>query len=166
MLALTALLLFAAAPAHASEGGLVLLPDFSGLLPALVLFFALLILPVNRLILRPLLQVLDQRAERIEGARGRAERLVREAEELSVRHRDAIREAREHAEEQRRELLDEVRARVNGEIGGARAEAEAEVERARVELARALEDARGLLRGSTQELASQIATRILGRPIS
>lgn len=165
-LAAAALVLVAAGAAHASEGGLVLLPDFRGLLPALILFFALLILPVNRLILLPLLQVLDQRADRIEGARGRAERLVREAEELATRHRDSILQAREQAEQQRRQLLDDVRARVGGEIGGVRSEVEAEVERARAELAQALEEARVQLRGTAQELASQIATRILGRPLS
>jgi F0F1-type ATP synthase membrane subunit b/b' len=40
------------------------------------------------------------------------------------------------------------------------------VERARADLGRALDEARGQLRGSAQELAGQIATRVLGRPIS
>lgn len=161
-----ALLLGLATPAAASEGGLVLLPDFKGLLPILVIFFGLLIYPVNALILKPLIQVLDQRSERIEGARGRAERLAREAEDLAARHRDAIREARELAEQQRRQLLDEVRTRVAGELGSARASAESEVERARADLARALDEARRQLTGTAQELAGQVATRILGRPIS
>jgi F-type H+-transporting ATPase subunit b len=144
---------------------LVLVPEPS-LLLRLLLLFAVLIPAVNLLVLKPLMQVLDQRSERIEGARARAERLVREAEDLASRHRDAIREAREAAEQQRRQLLDEVRTRIAGELGSARSTAEFEVERARADLGRALDEARGQLRGSAQELAGQIATRVLGRPIS
>jgi len=159
------LLLFAAESASASEGGLVLVPDWP-LLFALIAFFALLILPVNALILRPLMLVLEQRADRIEGARGRAERLAREAEELLARYRDSLREAREQSEQERLRLMEGARARAASELGGARGEAEAEIERARADLAQALEQARGQLRGSTQELATQVATQILGRPLS
>ena len=46
-----------------------------------------------------------------------------------------------------------------------RAEAEREIDRARQEVATALESARASLRGQSQELARQAAASVLGRPL-
>ena len=81
-----ALLLALAAPAHAAEGGLQIFPDIAlGASPLesrfvqLLILFVLLIFPVNQLLLKPLLAVLDERAARIEGTRKRAGELVCQA---------------------------------------------------------------------------------------
>jgi F-type H+-transporting ATPase subunit b len=151
--------------AGAAEGGLVLMPD-PWLLFGLIVFFALLIAPVDRLLFQPLLRVLDERAQRIEGTRARASRLVRQAEELLGRYERSIGETRDEAELQRKGALEAARAQGNARTGSARGEAEREIEAARGEIGAALVGARAALRAEARELANEAAARVLGRPLS
>jgi F0F1-type ATP synthase membrane subunit b/b' len=151
--------------AHAAEGGLVLMPEVP-MLVGLVALFALLIAPVDRLLLQPLLRVLDERAQRIEGTRGRASRLARQAEELLGRYQRSVGEVRAEAEAQRKRALEAARAQGGARTGLARSEAEREIEAARGEVAAALADARAALRAEARELANEAAARVLGRPLS
>lgn len=155
----------AAPAAQASEGGLVLLPD-PVMLPVLVLLFAALVYPVNKLILIPIFRVLDEREEKIAGTRRRAEKLAVEADEVLERYRQAVGEARQDAEVARVQTLEQARSRGADTTHGARAEAEGHVSRAREEMARALEDARTTLRTQSEDLAREIASRALGRSLS
>jgi F-type H+-transporting ATPase subunit b len=132
----------------------------------LVVGFALLVIPLNLLIFRPLLGVLEQREKRIAGARERAARLEADADEVLARYQGAVAEVREEAEQQRRSTLDGARAERSEIVAGARGEAVVEAERARSELAGALEEARATLRGSSEQLARDIAAQVLGRPLS
>jgi F-type H+-transporting ATPase subunit b len=160
-----ALALLAPAAAIAEEGhGIVLEPDPYLLIP-LIAFFALLVVPVNALVLKPLLRVLDEREARTAGMRTKAERLEQDAAAILLRYESAVRETREEAERARRALLTEVRSEVQREIGGARIAAEGQLERARGEIASSLESARGALRGQAQDLASQAASQVLGRAL-
>ena len=84
--------LLIAAPAHAA-GNLVLLPEAPKLV-ALLVFFVLLI-PLNKLIFRPLFGVIDERDSKIAGATRDAEQLVAKAEELTNEYRGKIRGARD-----------------------------------------------------------------------
>ncbi len=163
LLALAALL--PAPAARAAEGGLVLLPDWP-ILALLIAFFTLLIAPVDRLIFQPLLRVLDERVQRIEGTRGRASRLVRQAQELLGRYERSLREVREEAELQRKRALEAARVQGSARTSSARAEAERETGQARDEIAAALEGARATLRAEARELANEAAARVLGRSLS
>lgn len=161
----TAALLLAARPAFASGGGIEIVPDPFHL-GMLVLAFALLIIPVDRLLLKPLLRVLDERDQRIAGSRERAQKIEAEADETLGRYRDSIREARESANAERRHLTDEGRAREQETTGAARGEAEQEVMRARGEIETALGEARANLRSAAEQLARDAAERVLGRSLS
>lgn len=152
------------AAARAAEGGLVLTPD-PLLLVALMLLFVALVLPVNRLVFMPLLRVLDQREERIAGARKKAEGLERQAAESLARYEQAVRSTRDEADGERRALLERVRAEVARETGAARREAEQRIEQARSEVGAALESARQSLRSEARELARQAASQVLGRAL-
>jgi len=163
LLALASLLL--AAPAHASGGELVLIPELP-MIGTLVVLFALLIFPVNALLFKPVFRVMDERAEKIGGARRRAERLEREAETILSNYEGAVREAREQAEVGRRSLLDAARSEHASLTRAARTEAERELEHAREELGRSLSDARATLRAGAEELAPLVAERVLGRSLS
>jgi F-type H+-transporting ATPase subunit b len=163
--ALVAALLLWLLPAvsHAS-GELVLIPDLRMTLTLIVLF-VLLVAPVNQLIFKPLLQVLDEREARTAGTRARAARLEEEAREVLERYEREVAKTREEAERQRRGALEQVRGESQTLTGAARKEAEQSLDRARRELATVVAEARSGLRGGAQELAREAATRVLGRSL-
>ena len=158
--------LLCAANAAASEGGLDLVPAWTTTLPALILFFALLIVPVNLLIFRPIFRVLDARADKIAGTRKRAEKLARDADETLARYEQSVREVRDDAERDRKQRREAARHDHAVQTAAARSEAEREVLRAREEVEAALRDARASLRAQAQGLAAEVAARVLGRALS
>jgi F-type H+-transporting ATPase subunit b len=155
-----------ASAASASEGGLVLTPDFARTLPFLLLVFVLLVYPVNRLLFRPVFKVLELRDQKISGNRESAERVGREADEILERYERSLQEAREQAEAERKQSLEVARSEQASSTGDARAAAEQEVGRTREEVGRALAAARETLRTQAEELAGEAAARILGRRLS
>jgi F0F1-type ATP synthase membrane subunit b/b' len=156
--------IFTAGDAVAAEGGLVLLPDPT-LLIVLTLFFAALVPFVNGLVLRPMLRVLDARAERTDGARRRAARLEEQVRDAVARYERSIQEVRRAAEGTRQEILDDARRRATEETLAARSHAETELGRVRRELESAVRGARDGLANQARELAREAAGRVLGRVI-
>jgi F-type H+-transporting ATPase subunit b len=150
------------APAFASEDNLVLEPH-PPLLLALLLFFVLLIAPVNHLVFKPIFKVLDEREARIAGTRARAQKLEAEADAVLARYETAVREVREQAELDRRARLKEARGELVAATGAARSEAEGEIARARADLRSAVDSAQTSLRSQTEGLARQAASQVLGR---
>jgi F-type H+-transporting ATPase subunit b len=137
-------------PAASAASELVLIPEIRTLV-VLIIGFVILIPIVNNLIVKPVYAVLDERQEKIAGARKRAESLEASANDVLSRYQASVREARsEHAQI----------------TGRARAEAEREIEQSQGELRASLEQARDGLRTSAEELARQAAERILGRAVS
>jgi len=162
--ALLACALFASTAA-ASEGGLVLLPDFTGKLPILIVLFALLMFPVNAILFKPIFQVLDAREERTTGTRRRAEKVMQSAEETLADYERAVREVRAESEQARKHAAAAARQQNATLIDEARAESERHLEHARSELAAALEQSRQTLGAKAQSLADEAASRVLGRPL-
>jgi len=152
--------------AAASEGQLVLLPEFTTLLPLMILLFLALIIPVNTLLFKPIFRVLEAREEKIVGTLKRAERLGVEAEDTLSRYNSAIREVREEVEAHRKRSSSEARDRSTEKTTEARRAAESEIEAARHEVQNILEQSRAALRTQAEELAGQAAERVLGRPLS
>jgi len=150
--------------AHAA-GDLVLIPNWTRELPVLIVLFVMVIAPTNRLILQPLLRVLDDREARTTGTRARAARLEEEAREVFERCEREIVKTREESERQRRSALEGVRAEAQQMTDAARVGAETTLEGARGELGQALESARRGLRGQSEELAREAAARVLGRSL-
>jgi F-type H+-transporting ATPase subunit b len=162
-----------AAPAQAAEGGLEIFPDlFLGANPLesrylqLMALFVLLVFPVNRLVLKPLLAVLDERSARIEGAKKRASEIAGQADAVLARYGAAVEQARKQAEEQRKGTLEGARGEQNRVLAEARGAAEREVSSARSDVAGALQGARAALRGQSEALAREAAARVLGRTLS
>jgi F-type H+-transporting ATPase subunit b len=156
----------AAVDAQAAEEGLELFPDWRFELPLLVAFFAAVVPIVNRLLLQPLLRVLDARAERTDGARSRAAGLEEQVRELIARYERELAEARQAAEASRRELLEQARRGAAEATLAARGDAEQEIARARREVARAFASARESLRAQSAELAREAAASVLGRIVA
>lgn len=153
-----------ASAAHAAGGGkLELIPDILTVLVLLAGFVALVPI-VNSMIVKPVFVVLDERKEKIEGARRRAESLDDNATDILARYESAIREAREESESSRREQLDAARSEQLQITTRARGEVEREILQSRTELAASLATARADLGRTAEGLARQAAERILGRP--
>lgn len=150
--------------AWAAEGSLELMPRLD-LLGGLLIFFLLLVVPLNAMLFRPLLRTLDERADRIDGTRARAERLDAQSLELRMRYESAVQEARDAAEQARRERVEEARAHLHSGTQAARAEAEQRIEAARSELSVGLDRARRQLAEQARELAQEVAARVLGRSL-
>jgi F-type H+-transporting ATPase subunit b len=153
-----------AGQAVASGDQLEILPDEK--IVILMVFFALLIYPMNALIFQPIFRVLDEREAKTAGTRREADALFADAEEVLERYQQSIREVRQEAEAERKQTLARARADGGSRTGEARAQAEGEVTRAREEVAAALEQARSDLRAQSQLLAREVAERALGRPLS
>lgn len=156
-------MLVVASPAYAA-GDLVLAVDYNRLIPLIVLFL-LMIIPVNLLLIQPLLKVLDERADRISGTRARADQLEREATAILNRYEESVREVRDDAEQARRGVLETARTHSTETTSTARAEAEQQVEHARAEIATALGAARQGLRSQAETLAREAASQVLGRAL-
>ncbi len=155
----------AAGSAAAGEGGLVLLPDLTGKLPVLIVLFALLVYPVNAILFKPILRVLDAREERTVGTRARAEQVMGDAERTLADYERAVREVRAEAEQARKREAADARSENAKLVGAARAESERHLERAQTELAAELEQSRQTLRAAAEQLASEAAARVLGRAL-
>ena len=157
-------LLLLAEPARAAEGGLQIIPDPDTLLPLLIGFLILIPL-VNRVLIQPLLRVLDAREEQIGGARQRAEEVGTRAEAIASRDAAAVSEVRAGAEAERQATLRRARADEASGLQTERAQAERQLEAARVQVGEALESARASLRQGAAGLARDAARRILGRAL-
>jgi len=162
--ATVALLALAAPPARAEGGALVIVPNRTTLV--LLAVFVVLVPVVNRLLLAPLMGVLDERESRIEGARRRAAELAEQASALVARHDAAVREAREISNAEHARTVEEARRSQHATVAEARRLAEGEVAGARSRVAAAVESARGALRGEARALAGEMAERLLGRRLA
>jgi F-type H+-transporting ATPase subunit b len=158
-----AAVLLVAQPALAA-GSLELIPEVP-LLVSLIVLFLVLVIPVNALLLKPLLKVLDERTEKIDGTRSQADKLEREATEILDRYETAVRVVREESEQQRRGVLEGARGQSSETTGAARKAAEQQIDEARREVGAALEQARSGLRTQAEDLAQQAATQVLGRAL-
>lgn len=151
---------------YGTHGGEILAHPLRSVWLQLVILFVAIVFPLNTLLFKPLLRTLEQRGEKIEGARSRASALSKQAEEVLGRYETAVGAARRDAENVRRQTLEGARteqARIGAE---ARRAAEQEVAKARIGVAGAIEKARAALRGETERLAREVATKVLGRPLS
>lgn len=153
-----------ALPAHASEG-LVLMPDLF-VTGVLLVAFVVIIFPLNRLIFQPLQRVMDEREDRIDGARRRADSVEQQAEEALARYEESIRTAYDDATAERRRQIVAAREELARVTGQAKTEAEQEAARARESLSASVSQARDSLREGAAELANLAAERILGRGLN
>jgi F-type H+-transporting ATPase subunit b len=163
--ALCAALLLAAGNASAAGDSLVLLPDFLGKLPLMIVLFVLLMFPANAMLFKPIFKILDEREERTAGTRRRAVQVTADAEETLAKYEAAVREVREQSESDRKAQIAQARQENAALTAEARSAAESELERAGSELAAALDESRATLRAQAETIAEEAATQVLGRPL-
>jgi len=148
--------------AHAAE--LNLSPDMRVVLTDMAVF-ALLIYPVNRLLIAPMLRLVEERQRATSGSLEDAGRLEKEAGELSAQLEARLGEARARATARRTSILAAAEEEERALLGAASADAVRTIETVRSAIAGDLAEARGALQRDAGALAREAATRILGRPI-
>lgn len=153
------------APAAQAADTLELMPD-PIVTAVLLTAFVLVIFPLNRLIFQPLMKIMDEREERIDGARARAAEVEQQAEDSLHRYRETLRTAHEQAAEQRRVRINEARDQLSVVTAEAKEGAEVELTRAREALSASLDEAQESLRAAAGDLANLAAERILGRSLA
>jgi F-type H+-transporting ATPase subunit b len=141
-----------------------LLPDLSVLW---VIFFVLLLTTLlDRLLFRPVLRVMEERARATRSARELAERSANEARLASAEFDRKTTEARAELYRQ----MDEMRRAATSEraeiLSRTRAEAESEIAAASAKLAAEADEARRRLDADAEALGAAVAERILGRRAS
>jgi len=132
----------------------------------LVVAFGALIVPLDRLLFRPLLAVFDEREAKIEGARQKAGVLSKEAEASLARYETSLKASREEIAQEYKTLLHEAREREEQMVRAERQRTEEELGTARVALAASVGQVRAELRQSVQSLGREAAEKILGRSLS
>jgi F-type H+-transporting ATPase subunit b len=158
------LIVFSADLAHAAGGALEIFPDKRIFIQ--IALFALLIAPMNKFLFQPVMRVLEERREQIEGARARAETMQAEADSVLKSYEASLTGAREKVENERKVRVESARDERTRLTATARAGAEERIMSARSEVATALEQARAQMKRETDELAREAASRVLGRELS
>src|SRR5262245_4295492 len=151
-------------PALASAEGLNLAPRPSLVLTNLVVVL-LLIWPVNRLLIAPLVRILQEREARTHGSADETGGLRAEAAAESERLEARRNQARREAAERRSAIVARIKAEEQRRLEAARAEAAESLAQVRASIAAEAEQARSALRDDARALAQLAAERILGRAL-
>ncbi len=137
-------------------------------LPSLLVFlinFSLLLAILYLFAYKPILKLLDQRAERIKESLEAAEKARQEAAASEARTQEQLAEARREGQR----LLDQARAQAEkyreDEMVKARKEAETFVERARQDIQRERDDAVEEVKANFARLTIQAAERVIGKSL-
>ncbi len=130
-----------------------------------VVLFLLLIYPVNRLLVQPLLAVLDERAARTSGALAQSQQLGADARSARSELEASQNEARARAQAKRSAILGEGEVEERSLLEAARDEAHQNIESVRRSVEGELAEARRALQIDSRALAQEAATRILGRAL-
>jgi F-type H+-transporting ATPase subunit b len=151
------------ASAHAA-GSLNLIPDGS-VLAANFAVLLLLIWPVHRWLLRPLMQIARRREELSGGARERAAQVAAEAARLEASVAASLQDAHLDARSRQGTIHGAGLAEERRLLQEARQAAAAEIDEVRRGVAAELESARARLREDADDLAREVASKILGRDL-
>jgi F-type H+-transporting ATPase subunit b len=144
--------------------GLNLIPDPAFLIANVVLF-GLLVYPVNKLMIGPLVRILREREERTAGSTDEADALLAQATLEREQLDDRSAAARRAAAERRGQILAAGKAEEQSLIDAARADAAETISQVRTSLEADLVQARDGLRADAGALAEEAAARILGRTL-
>lgn len=149
----------------AQEGSAILLPAAYDLIWGGLSFVIVLVL-FWKFVLPRMKQVMDERAERIEGGIARAEEMQLQAQADMDAYKKALAEAREEAAEirtqaqaDRRAIVEEARAEAAAAAAAVTAAAEAAIERDRAQVV-------GQLTSSVGVLAVDLASKVVGQALS
>jgi F-type H+-transporting ATPase subunit b len=148
----------------AAAGELNLIPHWPQVAINLVVF-VLLIYPVNRLLIQPLLRLVEEREHRTAGAVADAGRLDGEAAAQRARLEAQLAEGRARAQVRRAAILADAETQERSLLEAASRDAAKTIETVRTAVNADLVAARTSLQTEARGLAAEAATRLLGRPL-
>jgi F-type H+-transporting ATPase subunit b len=128
-------------------------------------FFVLLFI-LNKLLYRPLLDIMNQRRDKIEGGNARARELECEVDEKMQRYQQQLSAAKSDAAQERaalRKAGHQQEAEITGE---AQQKAVTRIKGIREQVGKEAAEAGQVLNNEAKTLAGQIATKVLGRKLA
>jgi len=128
-------------------------------------FFILLII-LNKFLYRPLLKIIAERREKIDGSHRRAKSLETEIEEKMQRYQKQLSDAKVVANEERGRLKKAAGEEESALLSDAHAKASARLQVIKEQVAVEAAEAGETLQREAKALAGQIATKILGRTLA
>ena len=151
-------------PSVAQAAELNLAPDWK-IVATDIAVFGLLIYPVNRMLIGPMLRLVAERQRATEGSLDEAGELQKRSVELGRELETRLTEARARANARRTEILTAAEQEERALLGAASADAARTIEAARTAIDADLVEARGALERDASELAREAAARLLGRAL-
>lgn len=151
-------------PSTAAAADLNLIPHWPQVAVDLVVF-GLLIYPVNRLLIQPLIRLVEEREQRTTGAVADAGRLDGEAAAQRSRLEAQLAEGRTRAQARRAAILADAETQERSLLEAASRDAAQTIQTVRAAVNADLVVARSALQTEARGLASEAATRLLGRPL-
>jgi F-type H+-transporting ATPase subunit b len=146
-----------------AEDSIQLVPD--GTLVLHVIIILVMVYVLNATLFKPINQILASREKRTRGRLSEAQEIMASVTEKTTDYEKSLRQARAEAyaysEAQRAEAMKERQARLNE----MRAELATSVAHEKQAIERQATDARSSLEGDSRQLAAEIGSRILNRPI-
>jgi len=127
--------------------------------------FCVLMAILNVLIYRPLREVLRKRKETITACTGSAEALESQIEEKMGRYQEQLQAAKLKGSQERHEMRQAAAQEEARILGAAHEAASAHVQSIKQKVADEAGAARKVLQGQTEEIAGQIAAKVLGRAL-
>ena len=128
--------------------------------------FIILLLILNKLLYRPLMKIIAERRETIEGSRNQAKELETEIDEKMRRYQQQLNEAKTLANNERNKLKKAAAEEETKILAEAHEKATAQLQEIKKQVAYEAEKAGEKLKGEAENLAGQIATKILGRELA
>lgn len=128
--------------------------------------FIILLIILNKLLYRPLLKVLAERRETIDGSHSRAKSLEAGIEEKMQRYQQQLSEAKAAANEERGKLKKAAAEEEAALLGEAHGKAANRLQAIKAQVADEAAEASKTLKSEAEELAEQIASKILGRELA
>ena len=135
------------------------------LIASVVVLVLVLLWFLNGLLYGPVLKVLDQRRQVVEGAARDASAAEEKIRRLQEEYDRAMREARREAKALFHKAQEEALARDKEMVAAAQERADAMLGKALADLESQADAAREQLRGLAEDLSAQIAAKILGRSV-
>lgn len=127
--------------------------------------FLVLLFILNTVLYRPLRGVLAKRKEAIEGDHGRARDLQQQIDEKMARYQEQLQAARIKGNEERAQLRAAASKEEAEILGVAHHSASEKLQQLKARVAAEADQARTALRRDVDQIAVQVASRILGRAL-
>jgi F-type H+-transporting ATPase subunit b len=139
--------------------------DFDATLLVQVVLILVLWAVLKPVLFDPMLKLFEEREKRIEGAIKKARRIDEQSAEAKAEYDQVMNQARNAGTTEREKLRSEGVRKESALLAKIRGETQQTMEQARAETMREVDATRSALTPHAQELAKDLATRVLGRQI-